>query len=90
MFDCKATFPPLLICGKNHRFYGGFFRLFVCLSNILYSKLKGREPGKRAHGQVVVFVKVNGMLSFEIVGGLCDFSCSDSSVPSFFLHVTLQ
>ena len=41
-----------------------------------------------AHGQVIVFVKVNGELSLEIIGSLRDFSCSDSSVPSYFLHVS--
>ena len=43
----------------------------------------GREPGKMAHGKVIVFVKVNGKLSFEVVGSLRDFSRSDSSVPSY-------
>lgn len=52
------------------------------VSEIMESSL-GREPGKMAHGKVIVFVKVNGKLSFEVVGSLRDFSRSDSSVPSY-------
>ena len=84
----KQLYPPSFDMLKKPLFLRWFFLLFVRLSNILYRNLKGREPGKRAHGQVIVFVKVNGMLSFEVVGGLRDFSCRDSSVPSYFLHVS--
>ena len=39
---------------------------YTVLQKIIKSSLR-RIPVKRAHGKVVVFAKVNGKLSFEIV-----------------------
>ena len=59
-----------------------------------------RDPVKRAHGKVIVFTKMDGKLSFEVVEGVKRMSCVkvliildcntfDSQLLFFFLAITL-
>ena len=55
---------------------------FVGLSMICYTKAQKniesslrRDPVKRAHGKVIVFTKMDGKLSFEVVEGVKRMSC---------------
>ena len=58
------------------------YLLGVGLSMICYTKAQKiiesslrRDPVKRAHGKVIVFTKMDGKLSFEVVEGVKRMSC---------------
>ena len=58
------------------------FFVFVGLSMICYTKEQKiiesslrRNPVKWAHGKVIVFAKMDGKLSFEVVEGVERMSC---------------
>lgn len=47
---------------------------YTKVQEIIESSLR-RDPVKRAHGEIIVFAKMDGKLSFEVVEGVERMSC---------------
>ena len=79
--NLTACFTAIKIYRKHTRISSRYAPA-VGLSMICYTEAQKiiesslrREPVKRAHGKVIVFAKMDGKLSFEVVEGVERMSC---------------